>query len=177
MFSTAQLLLYAQWSGYLAFFFAALAALGWLLKWGIRFRLVGASGFMLVLATGFFALSLGLYTRPTIPGAVRFSRVFDTSGTDVVIAVVPTITESELEATLRQASVDLYSMGRLSQGADKMTIRLRTVVHPKPGTSQLVYLGEVKRSLVSHEDNNPEITIYRDKFAQLPKPTALRIKS
>lgn len=169
MFSPEQILQYTQWSGYLTLFFAALALLGWLLKWGLRFRLVGATGFMLVLTAGLFALNLGLYNRPTIPGAVRFSRVFDMGSTELVIAVPPNINETELEATLQQAAADLYSSGRLSQGTDHMTIRARTVLHPEPGISQPVYLGQVKRSLLSRNDDQMAIELYRDKLAQLPQ--------
>jgi hypothetical protein len=172
MFSTEQLQTYTLWSGYLTIFLAALALLGWMLKWGIRFRLIGITGFMGVLTGGLFALSLGLYTRPTIPNAVRFSRIFDMGGTDVVISVAPNITETQLRATLQQAAADLYSSGRLSQGTDKMTIRLRTVIHPEPGLSKLIFLGQVRRSLGSRTDPNPEIEIYADRLAELPKPVA-----
>jgi len=172
MFSTEQLQTYALWSGYFTIFCALLALLGYVLKWGIRFRLVGTTGFMGVLTAGLFALSLGLYTRPTIPDAVRYSRVFDMGGTNVVISIAPQVNETQLRATLQQASLDLYSPGRLSQGTDKMTIRLRTVLHPKPGVSKLVYLGEVRRSLVSREGDQPEINIFADKLAELPQPDA-----
>jgi hypothetical protein len=170
--SSTDLVTYAQWSGYFTIFCAVIAVLGLVFKWGIRFRLVGVTGFMVVLTAGLFALSLGLYTRPVIPGAVKFTRVFDNGSTNLVIAVSPEITETELEATLRQAASDLYSPGRLAQGMEKMTIRARTVLHPRSGVSQPLYLGEVKRSLMSRNDDQMEFTLYRDKFAQLPKPTA-----
>lgn len=170
--SSTDLVTYAQWSGYFTIFCAVIAILGLVLKWGIRFRLVGVTGFMVVLTAGLFALSLGLYTRPVIPGAVKFTRVFDTGSANLVIAVSPKITETELEATLRQAASDLYSPGRLAQGTEKMRIRARTVLHPQPGVSQPLYLGEVKRSLVTRNDDQMEFTLYRDQFAQLPKPTA-----
>jgi hypothetical protein len=171
MLST-DLVTYAQWSGYFTIFCAVLAILGWILKWGIRFRLVGVTGFMIVLTAGLFALNLGLYTRPVIPGAAKFTRVFDNGSTNLVIAVSPEITESELEATLLQAASDLYSPGRLAQGPEKMVIRARTVLHPKVGVTQPLYLGEVKRSLVARSDDQMEFTLYRKQFAQLPKPTA-----
>lgn len=172
MFSTEQLQTYGLWTGYFTIFCAVLAALGYFLQWGIRFRLVGITGFMGVLTGGLFALSLGLYDRPAIPDAVKFSRVFDTGGSNVVISVTPEITETQLRATLQQAALDLYSPGRLSQGTDKMTIRIRTVVHPEPGISRLVYLGQVKRSLVSRNDPQPEIEIDLNQLASLPQSAA-----
>lgn len=170
--SSTDLVTYAQWSGYFTLFCAVIAVLGLVLKWGIRFRLIGVTGFMVVLTAGLFALSLGLYSRPVIPGAGKFTRVFDNGSTNLVITVSPKITETELEATLRQAASDLYSPGRLAQGTEKMTIRARTVLHPQPGVSQPLYLGEVKRSLVARNDDQMEFTLYQDQFAQLPKPTA-----
>lgn len=172
MLSITQLLTIARWSGYLTLFCAVLVLLGWVLKWGIRFRLVGITGFMGVLTGGLFALGLGLHDRPNIPGAVQFSRVFDTGTAQIVIAVAPQITANQLEATLRQAAADLYSPGRLTQGADEMTILARTVIHPEPGLSQPLYLGQVKRALSSRVDDQVTIEIYPDQLAQLPQPAA-----
>lgn len=172
MFDTAQLIQNAQYLGIATIAFGLLAIIGFLLKWGIRFRLVGVTGFMAVLTGGVFALSLGLYNRPQIPGAVHYSRVFDAGAAQVVIAVPPTVTESQVEATLKQAAIDIFSPGRLSQGSDQMTIRARTILHPESGVSQPLYLGEVRRSLSIREDANATIKLYRERLAQLPKPTA-----
>ncbi|MBW4468882.1 MAG: Ycf51 family protein [Stenomitos rutilans HA7619-LM2] len=161
----------ALWSGYLTLFCAVLMILGWVLKWGIRFRLVGVTGFMSVLTGGLFALGLGLHDRPQIPGAVKFTRVFDSGASQVVIVVPPTITETELDATLRQAAVDLYSTGRLAQDEATMTIRARSLLHPKLGVSQPVYLGQIKPSLSSPTDQQAIIEIDREQFARLPKPS------
>jgi hypothetical protein len=172
MFDTATLIQGAQWSGIATIAIAVLAILAFFFKWSIRFRLVGITGFMAVLTGGIFALSLGLYTRPSIPDAVRYSLVFDTGAAQVVIVVPPQINETQLTATLKQASADLFSPGRLSQGTDQMLIRARTILHPKPGVSQPLYLGEVQRSLAIREDEHATIKLYRDALAQLPKPIA-----
>ena len=172
MLSTTQLLAFAQWSGYFTIFCAVLTVLGWLLKWGIRFRLVGITGFMGVLTGGLFALGLGLHDRADFPGAVRFSRVYDTGAAQIVIAVSPDITPTALDATLRQAASDLYSPGRLTQGSGQMTIVARTIIHPEPGVSQPVYLGKVTRSLAVRDDDQMTIEIDQGHFALLPEPTA-----
>lgn len=172
MVLTAQITAIAQWVGYFTIFCAILMVLGLLLKWGIRFRLVGITSFMAVLTGGLYALSLGFYIRPSIPDAAQFSRVFDNGGPNVVIAVSSDLTRTQLEATLRQAAADLYSSGRLSQGADKMTIRMRTILHPEPGVSIPLYLGEVKRSLASRYDDQMEIYLDPAKLAQLPQAAA-----
>jgi hypothetical protein len=172
MFETHQLIQFTEWSGIATIAAAVFAIAAFIFKWGIRFRLVGVTGFMAVLTGGIFALSLGLYTRPSIPGAVRYTRVFDGGADQVVIAVAPTVNQSQLEATLQQASADLFSPGRLSTGGDRMTIRVRTIVHPKPGVSKLVYLGEVRRSISSRVDENATIEINRKQLAQLPQSKA-----
>ncbi|MFN7658146.1 MAG: DUF2518 family protein, partial [Dolichospermum sp.] len=46
--STDNFLQYTQWSGIATIVFAVLTILAFILKWGFRFRLVGATGFMLV---------------------------------------------------------------------------------------------------------------------------------
>lgn len=170
--TTADFLNLAQWAGITTLVFAAITALGFILKWSGRFRLVGATGFVGVLTAGLFALSLVPLTRTVIPGAVSFARVYDNGATQAVIAVPPKITESELEATLRQAAGNLYSYGRLGQEAGDLTIRVRTIIHPEPGVSKPLYLGKVTRSLEKRDDEQMQISIFSENFAQLPKPSA-----
>jgi hypothetical protein len=172
MSETLNLITIAQWAGIATIGFAVLAVLGFILQWGVRFRLVGVTGFMLVLTAGIFALSLGLYSVPVVPGAVHYSTVYDTGANQVVIAVPPKITESELEATLQQAANNLFSYGRLGGKDEQMIVRARTVLHPEPGVAQPLYLGQVQRSLSRREDDQMSIEIYRDKLAQLPKSPA-----
>ncbi|MBW4555606.1 MAG: Ycf51 family protein [Trichormus sp. ATA11-4-KO1] len=170
MLTTADFLQYTQWSGIATLVFAALAILAFILKWGIRFRLVGTTGFMLVLTGGLFALSLVPLSRTVIPGAVKYTLVYDNGSTQTVIATSPEISPSALEATLRQAASNLYSYGRLgTRGDNQLTIRARTIIHPEPGISVPVYLGQIKRTLASREDSDMEIEIYPQNFAQLPK--------
>ena len=173
MFTTANFLQYAQWSGIATLVFAAIAVLAFIVKWDIRFRLVGATGFMIVVTAGLFALSIVPLSRAVIPGAVRYTLVYDNGTTQAVIATSPKITPTQLEATLRQAASNLFSSGRSGTRVDdKLTVRARTIVHPEPGISVPVYLGDVKRSLISRQNSSMTVEIYTDKFAQLLKPTA-----
>lgn len=171
MFTPASFFTYTQWAGIVTLAFAALTLLGFLLKWGIRFRLVGATGLLGVLTAGLFGLSVVPFTRAVIPGASRYSTVYDSGATQVVIAVAPTITATQLEATLRQASSDLFSSGRLSRGEVQLTIRARTVLHPEAGVSEPLYLGQVKRSLFDREDAQMTIELRPDSLAKLPPST------
>jgi hypothetical protein len=163
----------AQWTGIATLVFAAIAGLGFLLQWGIRFRLVGITGFTALLTMGLFVLGVVPFTRTLIPGAVRFATVYDSGATQVVITVPPQITESELVATLKQAASDRFSPGRLGRGEDQLTIRVRTVLHPQEGISQPLYLGEIKRSLFVRNDEQMQITVYPGSLAQLPQPEAI----
>lgn len=172
MQTTTKFLVAGEWSAIVTLACGVLTVLAFLFRWDIRFRLVGATGFLGVLAAGFFALSLVPITRTVIPGAIRFSRVFDSGVAQVVIALPPTVTEAELSATLRQAASDLFSPGRLSQGEKQLTIRARTVLHPEPGVSQPLYLGQIKRSLSQRNDSNMDTTIYQENLAQLPQSSA-----
>jgi hypothetical protein len=170
MMIPTDLLIYAQWSGILTIVSLVVTILAFVLSWGFRFRLVGVTAFMGVLTFGIFALKLGLITHTEIPGAKRYSLVYDNGANQVVIAIAPKeIEESQIEPTLRQAASDLYSPGRnATYGDDKLTIRLRTILHPEPGLSRPLYLGQIRRSLFSREDDNMEVKIFTDNLAQLP---------
>ena len=168
MLTPAAFQTYAQWVGIATLILGAIAGLGFLFKWGIRFRLVGITGFCIVLTVGLFGLSVVPFTRAVVPGAARFLTVFDSGADQAVIVVSSTITESELNATLRQAASDLFSVGRLSRGRQQLTIRARTVLHPEPGVTQPLILGQVKRSLFDREDDQMEIEIFSENLAKLP---------
>ncbi|MCF4967504.1 Ycf51 family protein [Nostoc sp. CMAA1605] len=173
MLTTAEFLQYTQWSGIATLVFAALAILAFLFKWGIRFRLVGTTGFMLVLTAGLFGLSIVPLSRTVIPGAVKYTLVYDNGSNQAVIATSPQISPDQVEATLLQAASNLYSFGRGGRNGDnQLIIRARTIIHPEPGLSIPLYLGEARRSLVTREDQNLTVEIYPEKFAQLPKSAA-----
>lgn len=167
MLSTAELLNYSKWLGLLTLFGAVLTILGLIFKWGIRFRLVGITAFMGVLTFGVFGLGLGLFNRVAVPGAVHYSRVYDDGGTQIVIAVAPNITQTELEATLQQAGADLFSPGRGGQPNQPLTVRARTLIHPSPGVSEPVYLGQVQRLSFQREGEDLEVKLDQERFAHV----------
>ncbi len=172
MLTTADFLTFTKWAGILTLACAVITLVAFIFKWGFQFRLVGATGLLGVLTTGLFALAIVPFSRTVIPGAVKFNVVYDTGAAQTVIVVPKEITESELEATLRQAASDLFSYGRLSGVDNQLTIRARTILHPEPGVSKPLFLGQVKRSLATRDDENMAVEIYSESFAQLPKPTA-----
>lgn len=143
MLSPEQFSVAAQYFALGTLAFGVITALAFALKWGFRFRLVGATGFMGVLTVGMFGLSFQPLTQTVIPGAIPYTTVFDSGASQVVIAVPTTITRSELEATLQQAASNLLKPSRIAgTGLQTPKIRARAIVH-RPGISELVYLGEV----------------------------------
>jgi Protein of function (DUF2518) len=166
-FSPADFQTYSIWIAAVGGALMLLTILAWIRQWGFRFRLVGVTSFTFVVAASVFALSVSFYQRPSIPGAVRYSRIFDRQAEQAVIAVANSVTPSQVEATLRQAALDLFSSGRTSPDGT-LTIRLRTVLHPEQGLSQPLYLGQVRRSLAAREDADMQIDLDRNNLALLP---------
>lgn len=164
------LFVYVKWSVIATIAFFCLTVLAFLVGWGFRFRLVGVTSFMGVITLSIFALKLGIFTRVQIDGATRYTLVYDNGANQAVVAVSPQIEEDEIEPTLRQVAVDLFSHGRsgLNQG-NQLTIKLRTIIHPEPNMSQPLYLGQIKRSLGTQNDEEMEIEIFSQNIEQLPK--------
>ena len=161
---------YALWSGYGTIACLVITVIAFIAGWGFRFRLVGVTSFMGVLAASIFALSLGLFSHTEIPGAVRYSLVYDNGANKAVIAVSPNIETSAIEPTLRQAALDLYSYGRTgTNGNDRFTVGLRTVLHPETGVSQPLFLGQATRSLSVRDESNLEIEVFAENISQLPQ--------
>ena len=133
-----------KWMGLTTLAFAALAALAFLAKWGIRFRLVGVTGFCGVLTAGLFGLSFQPFVTTTIGGSVSYTTVYDSGAAQLVIAVPADITDTELEATLEQAAINSFNPSRLGGDGQTPMIRARTIVHRDPGISDLLYLGQIQ---------------------------------
>jgi hypothetical protein len=161
---------YTQWAGIATLASLLLTAIAFILQWGLRFRLVGVTSFLGVLTAGIFGLSLGLLNPSQVPGTVRFSLVYDNGANQAVISLPPQVSASEVEATLQQAAMDLFSYGRVGVGGDnQFTVRARTLIHPKPGVTVPLYLGEAKRSLKSKNSSDITVQLFPKNLAQLPK--------
>jgi hypothetical protein len=135
--------------------------------WTWRFRAVGVTAFSVVLTVGLFALSLAPITPTTIVGAVKYKVVYDRNASEAVISVSNQITPTQLEATLRQASANLFSLGRNGGSKNNLIIRARTVIHPQPEATQPLYLGQIERSLRLRDDPQQKVTIYPEAFITL----------
>ncbi|PSR13144.1 hypothetical protein C8255_25690 [filamentous cyanobacterium CCP3] len=144
MLSPDDFLVATQWAGLGTLALALLAGLAFGFKWGIRFRLVGATGFAAVLTVGLLGLSFEPFTRTAVPGAIPYTTVYDSGASQIVIAVPDTISPETLDATLRQAASNLFKPYRLGLPGQVATIRARTIAHEPDGISKLVYLGQIQ---------------------------------
>jgi Protein of function (DUF2518) len=168
MFTPESILEYGKYSAIATIAMALLMIIGLVAKWGFRFRLVGVTGFLMVLTVGLFGLGLGFAPRSALPGASRYSLIYDNGNSQVVIAVPDAhLTYEQTEATLRQAANDLYSYGRGGGTDGKMHVRLRTIAHPQPGLSEPLYLGEIARTLTNRSQPKFDIKIDRQQLAKL----------
>ncbi len=170
MFSPEQFLQATGWFAIGTVAFGAITAIAFLLKWGLRFRLVGATGFMGVLTVGLFGLSFQPFTQTMIPGAVPYATVFDSGSSQIVIAVPNAIDATALEATLQQAASNLLKPSRIGgAGKNTPTIRARAIVHAA-GASELVYVGKVTPGEGrTPEERAPIVEIYPDRLAKANK--------
>ncbi|NJM85794.1 MAG: hypothetical protein HC839_07130, partial [Leptolyngbyaceae cyanobacterium RM2_2_21] len=76
MLTPADFLEATQWAAITTLALAGLSAIAFVAQWGIRFRLVGATGFMAVLTVGCLGLSFEPFTRASIPGAIPYTTVY-----------------------------------------------------------------------------------------------------
>lgn len=164
---------YAKWSAIATVICLVVAIVSFVLGLGFRFRLVGVTSFMGVLTAGIFALGLGLFPHTAVPGAARYTLIYDNGANQAVVAVAPNIEKSAIEPTLLQAASDLYSYGRTgAKGDNQFTVKLRTVLHPEKSVSQPLFLGEAKRSLITRADEDVEINLFSDNLSKLPGPSS-----
>ena len=166
----SQLFIYAKWLGFATLFSLLVAIVSFVAGWSFRFRLVGVTSFMTVLTLGTFALGLSFSPKVEIPGAARYTLIYDNGANQAVVAVAPDIEKSAIEPTLLQAASDLYSYGRTGiNGNDRFTIKLRTVLHPQAGVSEPLFLGEAKRSLKNSGNKDIQINVFGQNIKKLPR--------
>lgn len=163
MLSPDDFLTATQWAALGTLALAALTVLAFVFTWGIRFRLVGATGFSVVLTVGLLGLSFEPFSRTAVPGAMPYSTVYDSGASQIVITVPNTMTPETLDATLHQAASNLFKPYRLGLPGQVATIRARTIVHESGGVSRLVYLGQIQPTPKGSEDAF-QVQINRDRW-------------
>lgn len=144
------LLMAAKWLALAALALVVLTVLGFVSRWGIRFRLVGVTSFTALLAISCAAFAVSYTPRVTVPGAVVVPVVFD-NGADLVVAAAPADLPLEAAApSAEQVARNLRPTGR-SPADGIVRVRLRRLEPAGEGLAKPVVLAEARLDLRSGE--------------------------
>ncbi len=120
-------------------------------RWGIKFRLVGATIFTILLSGSFWAFQES-YTPPReIEGALYVPVVYD-NGADLVVAQASEdFPEEAIQPSLEQIAENLKGGGR---NVKNVYVRIRRIEDVEEGISKPVVLGQIIRD-PSKKINSP----------------------
>jgi hypothetical protein len=151
--STDPILLVAgEWLGAASGVLALLTIAGYLLRWGIRYRLVGVTSFTALLAISCLAFAVSYRPRVAIEGAVSVPVVFD-NGSDLVVAAAPdALAPAAYAPSIEQVARNLRGGGRTTDDG-VVRVRLRRVENGSDGISRPVVLAEARRNLINGDVN------------------------
>ncbi len=138
------LLTAGEWLGAASAVLLVLTVVAFLVRWGIRFRLVGITSFTVLLSLSCLAFAVSYTPRQTVEGAISVPVVFD-NGSDLVVAAAPA--DMPLETFLpsvEQVAINLRGSGR---GTQAVEVRLRRVESTADGTDTPVVLATAIRNL------------------------------
>lgn len=118
-----------------------LTVIGFVVRWGVRFRLVGVTSFTLLLAISCLAFAVSYVPRVSVPGARSVPVVYD-NGTDLVVAAAPEdLAPEAIRPTLEELTRNVHGSGRTSDDG-LVHVRLRRLEPAGEGASRPVVLGE-----------------------------------
>ncbi|MFM7434575.1 MAG: DUF2518 family protein [Vulcanococcus sp.] len=138
------LLTAGEWLGIAGGVLLLLTVVGFVARWGIRFRLVGVTSFTVLLSLSCLAFAVSYAPRILVEGAVSVPVVFD-NGADLVIATAP----ADLDPTSYGPSVEQVARNLRGSGRNASTVevRLRRVEPSAAGTDRPVILAAARRNL------------------------------
>ncbi|MBD1195295.1 DUF2518 family protein [Vulcanococcus sp. Clear-D1] len=138
------LLTAGEWLGVASAALLLLTLVAFVVRWGIRFRLVGVTSFTVLLSLSCLAFAVSYAPRQLVEGAVSVPVVFD-NGTDLVIAAAPAdLDPAAFGPSVQQVALNLRGSGR---GTQLVEVRLRRVEATAPGTDTPVVLATAIRNL------------------------------
>jgi hypothetical protein len=138
------LLTAGEWLGVASAGLLLLTLVAFVVRWGIRFRLVGVTSFTVLLSLSCLAFAVSYAPRQLVEGAVSVPVVFD-NGTDLVIAAAPAdLDPAAFGPSVQQVALNLRGSGR---GTQLVEVRLRRVEATAPGTDTPVVLATAIRNL------------------------------
>ena len=139
--------LITQSSSWFAWGGAALGVMtliSFIIGWGAKFRLVGATVFTLLLSASTWAFSAS-YTPPFVAQGAKYAPVVFDNGYDLVVAQAPEdFPEEAIQPTLEQIAGNLKGGGR---NKAMVHIRIRKIDTTGEGISKPIILGEVIRDI------------------------------
>jgi len=131
--------IWLAWSG---IGLAIITLIAFITRWGIKFRLVGASIFTLLLSFSIWAFQESYNPPIEIQGALYVPVVYD-NGADLVVAQAPEEFPPEaIQPSLEQIAQNLKGGGR---NVKNVYVRIRKIEPVEEGLSKPVVLGEVIR--------------------------------
>lgn len=138
------LLTAGEWLGVASAALLLLTLVAFMVRWGIRFRLVGVTSFTVLLSLSCLAFAVSYTPRQLVDGAVSVPVVFD-NGTDLVVAAAPAdLDPAAFGPSVQQVALNLRGSGR---GTQLVEVRLRRVESTAPGTDTPVVLATAIRNL------------------------------
>jgi hypothetical protein len=138
------LLTAGEWLGVASAALLLLTLVAFVVRWGIRFRLVGVTSFTVLLSLSCLAFAVSYAPRQLVDGAVSVPVVFD-NGSDLVVAAAPTdLDPAAFGPSVQQVALNLRGSGR---GTQLVEVRLRRVETTAPGTDTPVVLATAIRNL------------------------------
>lgn len=140
------LLVAARWLGLAALALLLLTVLGFISRWGIRFRLVGVTSFTTLLAISCAAFAVSYTPRVTVPGAVVVPVVFDNGSDLVVAAAPPDLSPEAASASAEQVARNLRPTGR-SPADGVVRVRVRGLEATGEGVARPVVVAEARLDL------------------------------
>ena len=130
------------WLAWFGLGLGILALIAFLFKWGIRFRLIGATIFTLLLSGSCWAFIESYRPPITIQGALYVPVVYD-NGADLVVAQAPEdFPNDAIQPSLEQIAENLKGGGR---NVENVFVRIRRIEQVTEGISKPVVLGEIIR--------------------------------
>jgi hypothetical protein len=138
------LLTAGEWLGVASAVLLLLTVVAFVVRWGIRFRMVGITSFTVLLSLSCLAFAVSYTPRQQVEGAISVPVVFD-NGSDLVVAAAPAQMEPQAYApSVQQVALNLRGSGR---GTQMVEVRLRRVEPKGEGSDVPVVLATAIRNL------------------------------
>lgn len=138
------LLTAGEWLGIASAVLLVLTLVAFVVRWGIRFRLVGVTSFTVLLSLSCLAFAVSYAPRQLVEGAVSVPVVFD-NGSDLVVAAAPAdLPRAAFGPSVEQVALNLRGSGR---GTQLVEVRLRRVEATADGADTPVVLASAVRNL------------------------------